>query len=182
MDAFVRRLPIADNDGSADGGKRPKAKVAERPSKRAKTQKLLSITRNQTESASGSEAESSDEKLSLCFCQNATPGFTALENQHAPSKDRQTDVEAVLPPTQDEEEAIHEYEAMKASASSSADFEGGKEPSSSPKWAKGRSSIYVDAFILALDAVLEDESHLFDDVEREIFQQWKQLDYGAQYL
>ena len=48
--------------------------------------------------------------------------------------------------------------------------------------ALGRSSIYVDAFNLALDTVLEDEAHLFSRAERCVFEQWKVLGYEAQYL
>ena len=49
-------------------------------------------------------------------------------------------------------------------------------------WTKGKSSIYVDAFNLALETVLEDEGHLFDEKEMEVFHQWRALDYEAQYL
>ena len=49
-------------------------------------------------------------------------------------------------------------------------------------WAKGKSSIYVDAFNLALETVLEDEGHLFDEKEMEVFTQWRGLEYEAQYL
>ncbi|KAK6340669.1 hypothetical protein TWF696_008994 [Orbilia brochopaga] len=53
-----------------------------------------------------------------------------------------------------------------------------QEESSGPR----RSSIYVDAFNIALDTVLEDESYLFDDSEHEIFQKYRDLDYEAKYL
>ena len=45
-----------------------------------------------------------------------------------------------------------------------------------------RSSIYVDAFNLALETVLDDESHLFDEPEMVIFENWRKLDYESQYL
>ncbi|KAF3906227.1 hypothetical protein ABW20_dc0101794 [Dactylellina cionopaga] len=45
-----------------------------------------------------------------------------------------------------------------------------------------KSSIYVDAFNLALDTVLEDESYLFDESEHEIFKKYRDLDYESQYL
>jgi Fanconi-associated nuclease 1 len=48
--------------------------------------------------------------------------------------------------------------------------------------ATSRSSIYVDAFNLALDTVLKDECHLFNSTERGVFDHWKSLDYEAQYL
>jgi Fanconi-associated nuclease 1 len=56
------------------------------------------------------------------------------------------------------------------------------DTSKSRRWIKGQSSIYVDAFNLALDTVLEDESHLFDERERRVFDEWKGLDYQSQYL
>ncbi|KAF3162650.1 hypothetical protein TWF225_006735 [Orbilia oligospora] len=45
-----------------------------------------------------------------------------------------------------------------------------------------RSSIYVDAFNLALDTVLEEEAYLFDEQEHEVFGKYRGLDYEAQYL
>ncbi|EPS42936.1 hypothetical protein H072_3056 [Dactylellina haptotyla CBS 200.50] len=53
-----------------------------------------------------------------------------------------------------------------------------REESTGPR----RSSIYVDAFNLALDTVLADESYLFDEAEHEIFKRYRELDYEAQYL
>lgn len=44
------------------------------------------------------------------------------------------------------------------------------------------SSIYVDAFNLALDTVLSDESYLFSDDEAEVFAKFRSLDYEAQHL
>lgn len=45
-----------------------------------------------------------------------------------------------------------------------------------------RSSIYVDAFNLALDTVLDEEGYLFDEREHEVFGRYRKLDYEAQYL
>ena len=45
-----------------------------------------------------------------------------------------------------------------------------------------RSSIYVDAFNIALDTVLEQEEHLFNKREKAVFAAWRQLDYEAKYL
>ncbi|KAK6544032.1 hypothetical protein TWF694_000746 [Orbilia ellipsospora] len=72
-----------------------------------------------------------------------------------------TGLESSLPqPTDDDDEAIT------------------REESTGPR----KSSIYVDAFNLALDTVLEDESYLFDDAEHEIFNMYRNLDYEAKYL
>ncbi|CAK7214605.1 hypothetical protein SCUCBS95973_002203 [Sporothrix curviconia] len=45
-----------------------------------------------------------------------------------------------------------------------------------------RSSIYVDAFNIALDTVLEQEEHLFSKKEKAVFAAWRDLDYEAHYL
>lgn len=47
---------------------------------------------------------------------------------------------------------------------------------------KYHSSYYVDAFNMALDAVLETEAHLFNEKEKAVFNAWRHLDYEAQYL
>ncbi len=96
-----------------------------------------------------------------------------------------TDLENTLPPVKTDKEAIEEYEAFRASQQ-----EEGKEDElssttgrlSQRKWVKGKSSIYVDAFNLALDTVLEDEAHLFDEAELAVFEQWRELSYEGQYL
>ena len=88
---------------------------------------------------------------------------------------------------QTDEEAIEAYEAYKASQ------EVEKEPAQSNEsttesqlesrsWVRGRSSIYVDAFNLALDTVVDDEGHLFNEAEHDLFRQWRELPYEAQYL
>ncbi|KAM3511196.1 hypothetical protein MY11210_005132 [Beauveria gryllotalpidicola] len=92
---------------------------------------------------------------------------------------RSTDVENALPVTQPDEAAFEAYEQYKSSQASMKD----EAPDyKKPLWMKGRSSLYVDAFNLALDTVLEDESRLFDKRELSVFSQWKSLDYEAQYL
>lgn len=48
--------------------------------------------------------------------------------------------------------------------------------------AKYNQSMYVDAFNLALDTVLKDESHLFSEAETEVFAKYRSLDYEAQNL
>lgn len=91
-----------------------------------------------------------------------------------------TELESALPPINTDREAIAEYEATRAAESTvPSDLQGrlGQR-----KWVQGKSSIYVDAFNLALETVLEDESHLFDEVEMAVFEQWRSLSYEAQYL
>lgn len=50
------------------------------------------------------------------------------------------------------------------------------------KSGKYTSSLYTDAFNLALDTVLEEESHLFSEEEAEVFAKYRSLPYEAQYL
>ena len=94
-------------------------------------------------------------------------------------KTRRTDLESALPPIQTDKEAIEAYEASRAAEQAEL---GLKERFDGQKWVRGKSSIYVDAFNLALDTVLGDESHLFDDAEHAVFRQWRDLSYESQYL
>lgn len=90
-----------------------------------------------------------------------------------------TALESALPHVKTDKEAIAEYEATRAAEAESLDLNGrlGQR-----KWVPGKSSIYVDAFNLALETVLEDESHLFDAAETAVFDQWGRLSYEGQYL
>ena len=92
---------------------------------------------------------------------------------------RKTELESALAPVKTDKEAIAEYEATRAAEAETLDLNGrlGQR-----KWVPGRSSIYVDAFNLALETVLEEESHLFDDAEMAVFEQWRDLSYEGQYL
>jgi Fanconi-associated nuclease 1 len=91
-----------------------------------------------------------------------------------------TDLESALPSVSTDAEAIEEYEAFKASQGENT--EETAERLKDRKWVRGKSSIYVDAFNLALDTVLDEESHLFDEAETEVFNIWRRLNYEAQYL
>lgn len=98
------------------------------------------------------------------------------EEIHYPVKSCRTDVETALPPI-DEKIVSQSYEAGDKDEVTDLDTRLDRR-----KWVPGRSSIYVDAFNLALDTVLEDESHLFDEAENALFQYWRDLSYEAQYL
>jgi Fanconi-associated nuclease 1 len=91
-----------------------------------------------------------------------------------------TDLESALPPVKTGEDAVNEYEAFQASQDEKP--EGADERLEKRTWVRGKSSLYVDAFNLALDTVLDEESHLFDEAEREVFSIWRHLGYEAQYL
>lgn len=93
---------------------------------------------------------------------------------------RPTELESALAPVKTDKEAIAEYESMRTAEQ---DVQGSvKTRLDQRSWTSGKSSIYVDAFNLALETVLEDEGHLFDGRELEVFRQWKCLGYEAQYL
>ncbi|KAF2764758.1 hypothetical protein EJ03DRAFT_331542 [Teratosphaeria nubilosa] len=94
-------------------------------------------------------------------------------------RDRRTDLETALPPIQTDKEAIEAYEASRAAEQAEDDAKGRLH---GRKWVKGKTSIYVDAFNLALETVLEDEGHLFDEAEHAVFTTWRELSYEAQYL
>ncbi|GME22470.1 VRR-NUC domain-containing protein [Neofusicoccum parvum] len=102
------------------------------------------------------------------------------EDLGAPALAVRTDLESALPPIQTDKEAIEAYEISRAAEEADKLDQDGRLREG--KWTKGRSSIYVDAFNLALDTVLEEERHLFDEAEMEVFSQWRALDYEAQYL
>jgi Fanconi-associated nuclease 1 len=108
---------------------------------------------------------------------DAEDGDLPIEVANEPHK---TDLESALPPVKSDEEAIEEYAAFKASQEETK--EETEERLKDRNWVRGKSSIYVDAFNLALDTVLDEESHLFDEAEMEVFKVWKALDYEAQYL
>jgi fanconi-associated nuclease 1 len=92
---------------------------------------------------------------------------------------RTTQLETALPAVTDEE-AIEAYEAYKA-GQADAD-ETTQSRLESRQWVRGKSSIYVDAFNLALETVLEEEAHLFNEAEQQLFKMWRDLEYEAQYL
>ena len=103
-----------------------------------------------------------------------------LKTEEKEEKVHKTDLESALPPVQVDDAAIEAYEAFKASQEDSADKP--EERLEKRAWIRGKSSLYVDAFNLALDTVLEDENHLFDEAETDVFRIWRELGYEAQYL
>ncbi|KAE9381726.1 hypothetical protein N431DRAFT_393230 [Stipitochalara longipes BDJ] len=103
----------------------------------------------------------------------------ALEDEGQLTSNRPTELESALPPVKTDKEAIEEYETMRAAEDIPENL---KYRLTQRSWTKGKSSIYVDAFNLALATVLDDEGHLFDEKEMEVFKQWRELEYEAQYL
>jgi Fanconi-associated nuclease 1 len=103
-----------------------------------------------------------------------------IKREYQQEEVRKTDLESALPTVKVDDEAIEAYEAFKASQEDSTDAAG--ERLEKRAWIRGKSSLYVDAFNLALDTVLEDESHLFDEAETDVFRVWRELSYEAKYL
>ncbi|KAJ4141187.1 hypothetical protein NW768_000395 [Fusarium equiseti] len=170
MDAFVTRLPKPQSQ--LRGQIRPDSPDKERPTKRAKRQ-----------GSSGFDSDDSHD------ARNETSPTKRIQRHESNKNDQQdggnsrpTDIESALLPAAEGKEAIEEYEAMKSSQAVEDNDDNGAPEKPKPLWVKGQSSIYVDAFNLALDTVLEEESHLFDEKENDVFKQWRALEYEAQYL
>jgi hypothetical protein len=70
-------------------------------------------------------------------------------------------------PATEESEAVRKYENQRKRSLETGTY---------------TSSIYVDAFNLALDTVLKEESYLFSEEEAEVFAKYRSLDYEAQHL
>ncbi|KAL7792972.1 VRR-NUC domain-containing protein [Trichoderma ceciliae] len=171
MDAFVKRLPKGDAETRDDEhSARDASPAVERPSKRLKKDEDTDL-----ESEEPSEPSAEYELREFASAETSSD-----ERDPRRAKERVTDFENALPPTEADQEAIAEYETLKSSQSNAG--EENAEKKTAPLCVNGRSSIYVDAFNLALDTVLEEESSLFSYRETEIFNQWRNLDYEAQYL
>lgn len=172
MDSFVRRLSRNETDDESSGtASHYDSASGERSSKRRKRDEI-----RDSQSDDGSD-ESAGETQSDSKGSNKTYG------DHSDGRSRPehlTEFENALPPTQTDESAIEEYEQMKSSQTA-AEIDDTTQKTK-PLWIRGRSSIYVDAFNLALDTVLEEEAQLFNAKELEVFQMWKELDYESQYL
>ena len=92
----------------------------------------------------------------------------------------QTELESSLPLIDINKRAIQEYEAGRAIEKASLELLG--ERTSIGRSVNRKTSIYVDAFNLALDTVLKEEGHLFDGAEAAVFEHWRNLSYEGQYL
>ncbi len=157
---------------SADAG-RPEHHAA----KRLKTED----SRDSDDDASSRKSDEDDSAGYLDIRDPAAAGTDAGKDLEPPPQS--TLFESSLPAVPDDKNAIEEYEVMRASQIE--EEEAAKDSAASRvdsrKWIRGKSSIYVDAFNLALDTVLEDEADLFDEKEIQVFEEWRQLGYEAQY-
>ena len=113
------------------------------------------------------------------FRQEIADSEAESDDDSLPRASQRTELEIALPPVKTDKEAIAEYESSRAAETRDMDLH---ERLGQRKWIQGKSSIYVDAFNLALETVLEDESHLFDQAEMAVFDRWRDLSYEGQYL
>lgn len=140
--------------------------------KRLKTRDSLDSSLSRASSPEGGDIVSTprpESETADCEDENEGPGLGS-----------QTQLETALPPVRTDKEAIAEYEATRAAQQASAAFL--QDRLESRTWTRGKNSIYVDAFNLALETVLEEEGHLFDEAESKVFEIWQALSYEAQYL
>lgn len=138
-----------------------------------------------TVSRRGSEEDDDDDDdipispRPLSFNQEIADSEDESDDEIVPSASQGTDLESALPLVKTDKEAIAEYESRRAAATGDLNLD---QTLGERKCIEGKSSIYVDAFNLTLDTVLQDESHLFKEAEMAVFNQWRQLTYEAQHL
>lgn len=146
----------------------------------ASTRPLKRIKRNEDDAADHAHSPASPKPAARRVIPDSDAESDDDEDADAPAPAARTDLESALPPVETDKEAIEAYEIQRAAEEAEKLGQDGRLREG--RWVKGRSSIYVDAFNLALDTVLEEERHLFDEAEMEVFSQWRALDYEAQYL
>ncbi|KAK4458586.1 VRR-NUC domain-containing protein [Cladorrhinum samala] len=199
MDRFVQRSrssPAKDTrtplaSGSGNSSKRPDSNLPGPPTKKFRLDEVKDsdneddddddvLSQNSPTAGSGGPDDSEDLSSTgkAIFDQQAEVDPLNL----APRPGHETAFESCLPDVATDNEAIKQYESLRASQSSQDGADTAAARLDSRHWVPGKNSIYVDAFNLALETVLGDESHLFDAKERRVFDQWKNLSYEAQYL
>ncbi|KAK1833832.1 VRR-NUC domain-containing protein [Podospora conica] len=193
MDRFVKRTKPAPSSSSlAAGSKNARRKSEEPPFKKPRVERTKDSDDDDEDSSfMGYERGDDDLRAESMMKLGSVEEMTeadVVSNGEDPPPHRETAFEKCLPAVSTDTGAIEEYEAMRASQLSHSSQSDPKSPVTAAsrmetrQWVRGRSSIYVDAFNLALDTVLEDEAHLFDNKEQHVFDEWKSLSYEAQYL
>lgn len=189
MDRFIRRSSCAtrrEPPGAAQSklGRRP---GTEPPLKRLKTEEAKSGDGDGESPQSVHDEDGGEESPSLHGLDLSRQDSAASDAKRFADEvsvlEHETTIENSLPHIETGVDAINEYTALRASQLAEGNpADKAAVGNEGPQWAKGKSSIYVDAFNLALDTVLEDEAHLFDEKEIAVFDQWKSLSYETQYL
>jgi fanconi-associated nuclease 1 len=178
MDAFVQRK--VPHNSSSTVPRSPRRNLDGYPAKRVKTE--IADSEDDSEDDLGTSAPHGRAGLVRKEdFQNTVDDDAGLDgSSKLPGR---TAIESSLPEIESDEDAIEKYKAYRASQTEEEE-DGGDAASRlrNRDWIRGKSSLYVDAFNLALSTVLDDESHLFDEKERSLFDQWSRLSYEAQYL
>ncbi|KAM7193483.1 VRR-NUC domain containing protein [Naviculisporaceae sp. PSN 640] len=188
MDRFVTRSkPQTTRKSSTSSSSKA---TYERPAKKQRIEVIKNEDLEESISPLSSGDDSGESKPDNKLPKLEDPDVSAkdldLYETEPNSTYHQTAIESALPTVSDDQQAIQEYELIKASQGSDKAGQKARNETlariDSRSWVPGQSSIYVDAFNLALDTVLEDEIHLFNDKEKRVFGQWRALTYEAQYL
>ncbi|KAK0613017.1 VRR-NUC domain-containing protein [Bombardia bombarda] len=204
MDQFILRSRVRSSNTQREGvlatagPANSNNRKPERPPAKKRRVEEVKATDNDDDAASSTvssnEEEDGEERvLSTTHDQSSyvvsSPGIAEDTNnareEVSPAAQHHTALEDSLPAIRIDKEAIEEYEAMRASQASQPEWDEAQDTAArieSRQWVRGKSSIYVDAFNLALDTVLKDEAHLFDDNEKCVFEHWRDLSYESQYL
>lgn len=196
MDRFVQRCSKAAKKQalvSAAGSRKcspsppPDRKAGGPPSKRPRLGEIRdSGDEDEDSPQSYASGEDAFEAPSLAKVRNLeadnVTGDAEQDDDGSPAPQSRTAFESSLAAVAMDGEVIEEYEAMRASQAPQDGADDAASRLDKRQWIRGKSSIYVDAFNLALDTVLADESHLFDDREKHVFEHWRGLSYEAQYL
>lgn len=167
MDAFLKRSEVKKPNAATKTGKAGSQAPEEPPAKKVKLEPRTEEVEESDDSAAAEPQRWKDTDDDV--------------EAHRDGR-RPTDVENALLPAGSDEDAIQEYETFKLSQASDHGEQKQMTETPKPAWVRGQSSIYVDAFNLALDTVLDEESGLFDEKELNVFRQWKHLSYEAQFL
>ncbi|KAK4170426.1 VRR-NUC domain-containing protein [Cladorrhinum sp. PSN259] len=174
-DGNETRTPLASGSGNSSK-RRPQGNLQDPPPKKSRVEEVKD-----------SDDDADDDALSHDSLPINTPSGDPGDDEEASDDPtqavhQQTAFEVSLPAVATDKVAIQQYEVMRASQSSQDANDSASARLENRLWVPGQNSIYVDAFNLALDTVLEDESHLFDAKEKHVFDQWKRLSFEAQYL
>lgn len=180
MDKFVTRKPKPEQRLAASDQPTNKAKPEERAAKRIKLE--VSDTDGDSD---GDLLDRTPFKQSPAIRREDTTDSVYDGNPHSElelDSGRPTAIESSLPEIKIDQDAIEDYETFRALQGDQPDDQSTASRFVKREWVKGKSSLYVDAFNLALSTVLDDERHLFDGNERTLFDNWANLSYEAQYL
>ncbi|KAI1808363.1 VRR-NUC domain-containing protein [Daldinia bambusicola] len=180
MDAFlIRKAPQSNNNGSTHATNEPPLKKVKRDEGHVANEESDEDSKSGSPSLKPLPQIRRVNTLTSGLGDDETPQNSDAETEaHLP---RRTAIEDSLPEVKSEKEALEEYESFRASQEANSP-ETAASRLDSRKWVRGKTSLYVDAFNLALSTVLGEESHLFDEKEMHIFDQWGKLSYEAQFL